>query len=96
MVSSCRLKQEMLESQAKKAKEKLRFTNGSSRFQQMSGSVTKEVRTAPVGNQTHYTKDSSKDNSLNKFMGFAQPNRREAVAGARADAFVRTELRDKE
>ena len=66
-----------MESQTK-PKEKRRLTNGSSRIQQISGSMTKElimVGTALVGNQTQYTKDSSKANKFNKFMGLHRPTK---------------------
>ena len=77
MARSGRLKQELMESQTK-AKEKRRFTNGSNRIQQMSGSITKElimVGTALVGNHTQYTKDKSKATKLTKFMGLHSPTK---------------------
>ena len=71
MASSCRLGQQRVESHTK-VKEKRWRINGNNRTWQMSGSMIKKPRmmgTALVGNQMQYTKDSFKDNKLNKFMG---------------------------
>ena len=71
MATNGKRTQPKMESQTK-VKGKRRLTNGNSRALLMSGSMNKEprmVETALVGNQMQYTKDSSRVNKPNQFMG---------------------------